>query len=120
MKKKTKTQLLKEADKLFSQYWRSMIGYCEKCGRKENLQLAHIISRDCRKLRYDPKNKFVLCYSCHFTFHRKPLEFSQFVEYKKGKGSCKKLILESNKLAPLSDRFYQNIIEDYKERLKTL
>jgi hypothetical protein len=111
---KTKTQLMKKADKLYSQTRREEIGHCECCGRKESLQLAHIISRDCRKLRYCDDNTFVLCYSCHFTFHRKPLEFSEFVKCKKGEAVYKWLIRESNKLKPVGIEFYNKIIKQYE------
>lgn len=110
MKKKTKTQLMRKADKLFSEYWRKEIGHCEKCGKREGLQLAHIITRDCRKLRYDRDNTFVLCSGCHFLFHKKPLEFAEFVKNKKGEGLYKFLLLESNKLKPLGIEFYESVI----------
>lgn len=114
-KPKTKTWYIKKADKLYSLNRRTKVGHCEKCGRKENLQLAHIISRDCKKLRYSDDNSFVLCYSCHFTFHRKPLQFSAFVEEKKGKGSCNRLIQESNKLKSLGIDYYERLIDKLKE-----
>lgn len=109
-KTKTKTQLMKLADKKFSEYWRNEIGKCECCGKKEGLQLAHIISRNCRKLRYLRDNTLVLCWHCHWMFHSKPLEFTAFVEKVKGKGSGRKLIKESNDLKPLSNSFYEDIL----------
>jgi len=111
---------MRKADKLFSEYWREKIGYCEHCGKRENLQLAHIITRDCRKLRYERSNTFCLCSGCHFLFHKKPLEFQAFVEKMKGKGSSKKLIQESNKLKPLGIEFYENIINQLKQDYETM
>lgn len=120
MKKKTKSSAMKKADKLFSLYWREKIGQCEQCGKRENLQLAHIITRDCRKLRYERDNTFVLCSGCHFLFHKKPLEFYEFVEKKKGKGSSKKLIISSNKLTPLTLKFYEDTIKRIQKSLEEL
>ena len=48
-----------------------------------------------------------------FTFHHKPLEFTAFVEAKKGKGSTKWLIREANNLAPLGKDFYQKVIDNH-------
>ena len=120
MKKKrkqpTRKSLTHKADDLFSRYWREKIEKCEKCGRKESLQVAHIISRDCRKLRYDRDNTFVLCYSCHFTFHRKPLEFAEFVKQKKGEDMYKYLLKASNIVKPLSIDYYEKIIKYYQDK----
>lgn len=113
-KEKSKTYLMKLADKKFSEHWRKEVGHCEHCGKKEGLQLAHIISRGCRKLRYERKNTLILCWHCHWMFHSKPLEFAEFVEEKKGKGAGKKLIRESNDLKPLSKSFYEDIINQFK------
>src|SRR3990167_7712948 len=98
-KKPTKTQSMKKADKIFSEYWRKTIGRCEQCGKKENLNLAHIISRSCKKLRYSPENKVILCWSCHWAFHSKPLHFAEFIKEKKGEEGYKNLIRKSNKLS---------------------
>ena len=111
MKKKTKTQLIKLADKKFSDHWRKEVGRCENCGKKDSLQVAHIISRNCRKLRYERDNIFILCWSCHWRFHSKPLEFSEFVKNKKGKGIYEYLLKSSHILKPLSEDYYNQIIK---------
>jgi len=111
----TKSSLVKKADREFSKYWREKIGRCERCGRQENLQLCHIITRNIRKLRFERKNTFVLCASCHRNFHNKPLEFSDFVKEKKGEDTAKWLIRESNDLKPISIKFYQDVIIKLKK-----
>ncbi len=120
-KEPKKSYYIKKADTLFSLYWRKKIGYCEKCHKEEGLQLAHIITRDCKKLRYEPKNKFVLCGGCHlFWAHKKPLEFAEFVKLKKGEEVYRWLIAESNKLEPLAVSFYKEIIAKLTELIKGL
>lgn len=107
----TKTSLMKKADRLFSNYWRNEIGRCEHCGTTETLQLAHITTRNVRKLRYERRNTLVLCASCHRHFHNKPLAFTKFIGELKGQDIVDWLIRESNKLEPLTLKFYQDVIK---------
>lgn len=115
---------MKKADTLFSQYVRVKVGHCERCGKKDNLQVAHIITRDCKKLRYDEDNVFCLCAGCHlFWAHKKPLEFAEFVREKKGAALYKYLLKTSQVLKPIAITFYEKTIKDlYRKiasRLKT-
>jgi len=112
-RQKSKSALCKQADKLFSEFRRAEVGHCECCGKKDNLQLAHIITRGCRKLRYDPDNTFVLCWSCHWKFHSKPLEFAEFVKNRKGEDVYKYLLKASQILHPIDRKFYEIIIQKY-------
>jgi hypothetical protein len=66
-------------DKLISLKVRSK-GKCERCGRKDTLQPAHIISRNNRTLRWDIQNILCLCAGCHFWAHQDPLGFTDFVK----------------------------------------
>jgi len=111
-----KSGLAKKADKLFADYWKNEIGKCERCGRKNEvqLQLAHIITRGIRKLRYDRDNTIVLCASCHRHMHNKPLEFYDLVKKLKGDEIIIYLKKASNILKPISADFYKQIIEKYK------
>ncbi len=54
-------------------------GYCERCGRTENLQCAHIIRRNYSATRTDERNGWSLCARCHFHLDRNPDEFMVFV-----------------------------------------
>lgn len=74
---------VKKCDTKFSLLIRS-IGYCQYCGRKENLQCAHIIGRANYTLRWNPLNAICLCVGCHiYKFHRgSPLDFVEWLESK--------------------------------------
>lgn len=111
-----KPALTRKADRLFSEYWRKKIGKCEKCGRSNGvqLQLAHVVTRGIRKLRFDRDNCFVLCAGCHRNFHNRPLEFADFVKKKKGEDVYKYLIKASQVLKPITAEFYRQIIDKYK------
>ena len=85
MKKTSKRKLIKKIDKVFSEIVRSR-GSCERCGKRENLQCAHIFSRRIMRLRWYLDNALCLDYKCHiFWAHRNPIEFTRFVENKLGK-----------------------------------
>lgn len=111
-KEKTKTQLRKKCDKLFGELIRSR-GHCEWCGRRNGVQLqtAHIITRDIRKLRFEEKNVLCLCASCHRKAHDRPLEFAELVKKIKGIENYKWLIRESQILEPLTEKFYEDILK---------
>jgi len=86
-KKKPKTvrqKLIKENDRLFSLLIRKA-GHCERCGKTENLQCAHIVGRRALGLRWNLSNALCLCYACHIHWaHKEPLAFAEFVCEKKG------------------------------------
>jgi 5-methylcytosine-specific restriction endonuclease McrA len=79
VKRPTRTQLIKKADKLFSLIVHKR-GSCEKCGSRNALQTAHIISRINKNLRWNQDNVLLLCAGCHFWAHQNPIMFSEFVK----------------------------------------
>ena len=71
-RKITRTGLIKKLDKYFSILVRS-VGKCERCGKTEKLQCAHIYSRRHKNIRWDFQNAFCLCAGCHmFFWHLEP------------------------------------------------
>lgn len=85
-------------------------GACEKCGKRTNLQCAHIISRRYANTRTDPENAFCLCAGCHRYFTDWPLEFQKFVEETIG----------IDKYAELRARALHPAKVDWSERLREL
>lgn len=79
MRKITRKGLVRKLDTLVSSIVRSK-GKCERCGKKENLQCAHIYSRRYKHLRWDLQNVVCLCAGCHFWAHQNPTEFAFWVE----------------------------------------
>jgi hypothetical protein len=74
----------KELDKLCSKIVRSK-GACEKCGRKTNLQCAHIFTRSYKGTRWDLENLVCLCGGCHlFWAHKDPEAFRDWLIAKMG------------------------------------
>lgn len=72
-------------------------GQCENtdCGRFENLQCAHIVSRRYSATRTDLANALCLCAGCHMHFTEWPLEFAEFVNAKIGKDAYERLSLKA-------------------------
>lgn len=72
----------KQSDILFSRKVRS-IGYCEWCGKTENLQCSHVVSRTVMSLRCDSENAICLCYACHMhKWHLEPISSAKWFEGK--------------------------------------
>lgn len=75
----------READRLFSRIVRSR-GACERCGSREHLQCAHIISRRYLAVRWTEGNAVCLCRGCHMWGTHHPLEWERWVREHIGNG----------------------------------
>jgi len=113
MRKVTKKNWIKKLDKLFSEYTR-LVERCDKCGSKENLQCAHVISRRHYHTRWEPENGLCLCLKCHFYWvHKEPHEFVRWFDSKFGSDLYDRLKKKSNVIGKIDYEL------KYKE-LKTL
>jgi 5-methylcytosine-specific restriction endonuclease McrA len=97
-------KVLKESniDAVFSKWIRARDGKCLRCGKKDNLQCAHIFSRTARSVRWEPLNALTLCGGCHlFWAHKNPIEFTEFVQKLLGKDykKLKKLYYKPKQLS---------------------
>ena len=83
-------------DRLFSKLIR-LGGKCKKCGRKENLQCAHIHSRRNFNTRWDEDNAVALCCYHHlFWAHKEPVQFSEWVKERMGEKRYNDLRIRAN------------------------
>lgn len=73
MKKKQNRK--KKADQLFSRYIRERDQRCARCGKTEDLQCSHFVSRRYLATRWDPENACAKCRGCHLFFTVRPLEY---------------------------------------------
>lgn len=55
-------------------------GRCERCGRTDTLQAAHIVPRRHAATRTDETNSWCLCAGCHRITGERPWEFMALVE----------------------------------------
>lgn len=66
IKHRTNKVIKKKLDVLWSQLVKKQAdGKCEVCGKQENLNSHHIVSRKNLNLRWDLKNGCCLCVGCH-------------------------------------------------------
>ena len=85
-----KAVLKRTCDKLFSEKIREA-GVCAKCGSREYLQCAHIVSRRYLQTRFDLDNALCLCRGCHLFSHTHPAEWEVWLEDTLGRKYLKKL-----------------------------
>ena len=81
-RKPERKRLIEALDKLWSMIIRKA-GKCLYCGKTENLQAHHIITRSIMSLRWELANGVCLCPGCHtlsskFSAHKTPIEFIQW------------------------------------------
>jgi 5-methylcytosine-specific restriction endonuclease McrA len=84
-------------------------GFCQKCHGKENLQAAHIHSRNARSTRWVLKNLLCLCSKCHFWSHQHPTEFTYWLEKKFGRNNLKKLARLNAKIVKQT---YEEVLQE--------
>lgn len=74
---------MKPIDTLFSKYVRQRDGYCQRCGKTENLQCSHVMPRTFISVRWNPDNAITLCYACHiYWWHKYPHDASAWFDSK--------------------------------------
>jgi 5-methylcytosine-specific restriction endonuclease McrA len=84
MRKPSRTTLKNKLDKICSLIVRGR-GICQRCGKRENLQTAHIFGRTYLNTRWDLDNLLCLCPDCHINFaHKCPILFTEFVRKIRG------------------------------------
>jgi hypothetical protein len=123
--------LIKEADAVFSKYIRrrdanktySFYLNCFICGRAERVEFAHcmhFIDRDQMSVRYDEMNSHGGCETCNM-FDPKHVERYEAVMIEKyGIKEVESLIWKSRSLAKFTRYELEEIIETYKQKLKSL
>jgi hypothetical protein len=116
-KKLTKKTLKSKLDILFSKVVRQ-IGHCEKCGKSEELQCAHINSRRFLHTRWNQLNALCLCAGCHFWAHQHPRDFGKWVDEYYGEGTMDDMSKLSNSLEPITLEDMQETFEKLKVQLE--
>ena len=113
MKKPSKKTLRNKMDKLCSEMVRAR-GRCDRCGKTQNLQCAHIISRSHLATRWSLDNLLCLCPDCHINFaHKNPLAFADWVRGKIGEEKY-------DLLKEVANHTTDYCVADYELKLKIL
>lgn len=127
VKKKTKGQLIAEADKLFSLYirissadWRGY-GKCYTCGKIEHykkLQCGHFISRSSHNLRFDERNVRTQCVSCNVFKNGNYIEYTTRLQKERGYEFVEQLKKDGKKNKQFTVAELEDIITTYKKKVK--
>lgn len=129
-KKKSVSQLKKEADNVFSQYVRqkyadpqSGLVACVTCGNARNwkeLQNGHYITRGSNILRYDSRNAHPQCVGCNVFKKGNYPAYAVFMVNKYGQSILQELESESKQIKQWKAYELQEIIDHYKDLLSRL
>jgi len=113
MRKFKRKSAIKKLDNLFSLVIRKRDKRCQRCGKTENLQCAHIMSRKNVSTRWNMLNAVTLCYACHFFWaHRNPIDFAEFIRERLGE-KYDNLILMAHTPKKFTDIELQKMIKEY-------
>ena len=108
---------LKKADDLFGKLIRLLYSECRKCGRTDELDVAHILSRDIHQIRWSEENAFLLCREHHRFYTDNPNAWRAFVKEEIGEWAYDNLKHRENKYLYLD---YDEIYARLKGRIKDL
>lgn len=128
MKKSIKT-LKAKLDKVFSEWVRLSnadefgICTCVTCGKRlpwREIHNGHFISRRCLPVRFNEKNCNCQCTYCNTFSNGEPQKYFLWMENEYGREEVDKLIALSETMVKLTPSWYEEMIEDYSERVKLL
>ena len=115
MKRLTKSYFTHQLDKEISRIVRTK-GYCIKCGKIDNLQTAHIISRSNRTVRWDLKNVLCLCAGDHINFaHKNPLLYAEFIKEYLGDDEYEQLKIRATKIKKWTIPEMQSLLNKFRK-----
>jgi hypothetical protein len=125
-KKKTRSQVVKKLDAVFSEYIRRRyakndIATCVTCGKQDHwkkLQAGHFQSRKHYATRWDETNVQVQCSGCNVFRWGEQYKFSKWLDANKGKGTSEGLAEKANQIVKFTTNELEEMIEEYKEKLK--
>lgn len=130
MKKKGISYYKKKADGIFSEYIRrsaaNFSGYvdCVSCGRtlpwNRGIDAGHFVSRKVLKTRYDERNVHPQCKGCNGFKSGNMINYYQWMESNYSKEVIDELNYYEQHDEKLQVQDYIDIIEKYKNKLKTL
>lgn len=125
-KKKTRSQVVKKLDAVFSEYIRRRyarndIAMCVTCGKQDHwkkLQAGHFQSRKHYATRWDETNVQVQCSGCNVFRWGEQYKFSKWLDANKGEGTSEGLAEKANQIVKFTTKELEEMIEEYKEKLK--
>lgn len=116
----------KTLDTLFSHYIRARSEWtCDRCGKEyerksQGLHASHFFSRRHHGTRWDERNCFAHCYSCHSLLGGNPLLFTEWATKQLGTEVIEDLRLIALQPARLRDKDKREIAAELREKLRSI
>lgn len=123
LKKKSKSQLTKKLDSVYSKYIRNKYakdGYvtCVTCGKSDevnNMQNGHYVSRSYYATRWLDKNCHPQCYRCNVALHGNYIQYTLFMMSTYGKEVVEELSIASKATPNFSKAELWEMIQHYSQ-----
>lgn len=116
----------KTLDTLCSHYIRARADWkCERCGKQyergsQGLHWSHFFSRRHHGTRWDERNAFAHCYSCHSLLGGNPLLFTEWATEQLGRDVIEDLRIAAMQPARFRDKDKREIAADLREKLRRI
>jgi hypothetical protein len=91
-------QWFKKVDTAQSKYIRAATPYCVQCGTREHLTCGHLITRNCKSVRYDYRNCFTQCRDCNLRHEYNPELFTAWWLEEFGEEEYNNLVRDSKRI----------------------
>jgi hypothetical protein len=115
-KQPTKSQLIKQADRLWSQCIRTIYDSCIICGSTKSLNAHHVFSRRYFATRFDTDNGVLLCYPHHIHLaHSKFEEFRDKILELFGQNKYEELKNKSQEIKKWTVEEIQDLIKELEK-----
>lgn len=116
-KKRSRKAIVKELDKVFSQFIRQRDGRCVQCGKTDGLTCGHLFSRVNFSTRWDEENCWCQCFGCNLRHEHEFEPFRRVVEGKIGLSRYDSLWFRHNQMRRYKDFELTDLIKYYKDKL---
>jgi len=117
-RKRQKSSLIKELDRLFSLIVRTKQPFCFCCGTKDNLTCGHLISRTVYSVRWDFDNARTQCIKCNLLHEYRPEIFTNLWIKENGLNKYQELIKKTQNKIKFKNSDLLKKIEDFSKILK--
>jgi len=124
LKKRKRSTIVKELDKVFSLYIRqrhaNLDGFvdcitCQTSRHWKKMQCGHFMSRSKYATRWDDENCQVQCDGCNRWKQGEQYKFSKWLDENYHEGKADELVLKSNQTAKFTDYELEEMINHYKQ-----
>ena len=120
MKSKSRKQLVRQLDKVFSEYIRARDKKCICCGTQEDLQCGHLLSRVAYSTRWDEDNAHAQCRKCNLVHEHNPHIYVKAYIQQHGINQYYNILSKYSKAVKISNAEMEQMIEEYQEKLKNM